>query len=635
MSRELVSTTQLVDILNLRNTQNYKGSLSREYEELERKIYLQRSRLPNRFCHDCNRRHELHYCENIRCERCGIRGHQRQVCNNKFYYYNRIYQCGCDAAICKRKRSEMRGQFGTHCCVCKESCDMSQMEMNYTTHQMRCMRCKELAGNNKRQITPPESPKPKRTYTPTPEPDELNIDLGESSNQNTQLTYAQIVRTEVEELPIKSNVSKEEEDRQNIQIERSEEYKKGKDGYPTEREIIRLINEDPEDGPRYREKSEMVKGRIIEKWMERILIERGFKQPEEKLETCRTCKKLWERNEMQSRQEGYETSFYCNLECMYASMINQEIIYTQTDLVPDGAQKRIEKITQLAERFCYSTKYKGIDFDMQPKTIIKNYHKNFGRENTQEINEYMDKYCQQIVEEEREKIIEQAKVDLGEDMETLYNPDVGLVALKKRAEFAENAQKNLIEENERLRSQLKELYEKITPKVNNERKIPNKYFNLEGRLDLESMDKISWEDYEKEELIRVIVKNIEKVKVIEQNGKRRERQYQSVMTGYERAIQRINNNEQNTPSKETERVTQLIEQNNELEKQLTQITQNYRNLELNYQYEWILNEQQMLEKVIIQERLTKTQGMLLQTRKTRSEERRVGKECRSKRSTNH
>ena len=181
--------------------------------------------------------------------------------------------------------------------------------------------------------------------------------------------------------------------------------------------------------------------------------------------------------------------------------------------------------------------------------------------------------------------------------------------------FAENAQKNLIKENEQLRSQLKELYERITPKVNNERKIPNKYFNLEGRLDLESVDKISWEDYEKEELIRVIVKNIEKVKVIEQNGKRRERQYQSVMSGYERAIQRINNNEQNILPKETERVTQLIEQNNELEKQLTQITQNYRNLELNYQYEWILNEQQMLEKVIIQERLTKTQGMLLQTRK--------------------
>src|SRR5438034_9247117 len=99
------------------------------------------------------------------------------------------------------------------------------------------------------------------------------------------------------------------------------------------------------------------------------------------------------------------------------------------------------------------------------------------------------------------------------------------------------------------------------------------------------MDKINWEDYEKEELIRIIIKNIEKVKVNEQNGKRRERQYQSVTLGYERAIQRINNNKQNTQPQETERITQLIEQNNELEKQLTQI--NYRNLELNYQYEWI------------------------------------------------
>src|SRR5438034_9523289 len=109
---------------------------------------------------------------------------------------------------------------------------------------------------------------------------------------------------------------------------------------------------------------------------------------------------------------------------------------------------------------------------MQPKTIIENYHKNFGRENTQEINEYMDKYCQQVVEEEREKIIEQAKVDLGEDMEALYNPDVGLVALKKRAEFTENAQKNLIKENEQLRSQLKELYERITQRLITKEKYP-------------------------------------------------------------------------------------------------------------------------------------------------------------------
>ena len=149
---------------------------------------------------------------------------------------------------------------------------------------MRCMRCKELTRNNKRQITPPDSPKPKRTHTPSPEPDEINIDLGETSN--AQPTYAQIVKTEVEGLPIKSNLSKEEEDRQNTQIKKSEEYKKGKEGYPTEREIIRLINEDPEDGPRYRAKSAMVKGRIIEKWTDKILIERRFKQLEEKLEIC-------------------------------------------------------------------------------------------------------------------------------------------------------------------------------------------------------------------------------------------------------------------------------------------------------------------------------------------------------------
>src|SRR6266536_1578522 len=258
---------------------------------------------------------------------------------------------------------------------------------------------------------------------------------------------------------------------------------------------------------------------------------------------------------------------------MYASMINQEIINTQTGLGPNEVQERIEKITQLAERFCYSTKYKGIDFNMQPKTILENYHKNFGRENTQEINEYMDKYCQQVKEEEKEKIIEQAKIDLGEDVEALYNPDIGLVALKKRAEFAENAQKNLIKENEQLRSQLKELYEKITPKTDNGSKIPNKYHKLQVELDLEGIDRINWENYEKEELMEVIVKNIEKVKVIERNGKRRERQYQSVMLGYEKAIQRINNNEQNTQQKGTERVTQLMEQSNELEKQLTQITQ--------------------------------------------------------------
>jgi hypothetical protein len=61
-----------------------------------------------------------------------------------YYYCNRIYLCGCNAAECKKNWSDEKGKFGTHCCICKKSKDLATMKTLKNGKNVRCQDCENI-----------------------------------------------------------------------------------------------------------------------------------------------------------------------------------------------------------------------------------------------------------------------------------------------------------------------------------------------------------------------------------------------------------------------------------------------------------------------------------------------------------
>src|SRR4051794_37390700 len=45
--------------------------------------------------HENDTYHNKFNCQKSKCQKCGKVGHEKQVCNNVLYFWNRLYLCGC------------------------------------------------------------------------------------------------------------------------------------------------------------------------------------------------------------------------------------------------------------------------------------------------------------------------------------------------------------------------------------------------------------------------------------------------------------------------------------------------------------------------------------------------------------
>ncbi|GBC24751.2 hypothetical protein GLOIN_2v1780098 [Rhizophagus irregularis DAOM 181602=DAOM 197198] len=167
---------QLKEVLNMPNPQNFRiktdlgqrckrcagrcqnnhYSLDREYGELKVVISnMQKHKEPMEcFKHSTVTYHPSHNCNKAKCERCGSWGHSKEVCNDKLYYWNRLYLCKCDGRRCKRRRSETQFKGGNHCCTCQKPVVFYEAYSNYKIGKLRCNECHENSVNNKRPPTP-------------------------------------------------------------------------------------------------------------------------------------------------------------------------------------------------------------------------------------------------------------------------------------------------------------------------------------------------------------------------------------------------------------------------------------------------------------------------------------------------
>ena len=161
--------TQLLDILRRvhPDLKNDKRCLKDEYDGLRGKIERRRDISQNNRtvkCRNqgCGRNHLLYFCQYENCEICGIRGHQRQICDTPIYYINLLCLCKCDGREIKRIRTHFNrkgdpiARHGTHCCYCKNPTPLEEMEV--IGERMLCEYCerneRRLNENNKQTITP-------------------------------------------------------------------------------------------------------------------------------------------------------------------------------------------------------------------------------------------------------------------------------------------------------------------------------------------------------------------------------------------------------------------------------------------------------------------------------------------------
>gem|GEM_PF-3451066 len=219
---------QLLKLLNEVNPNHRddRTKLKIVYDDLMKKIEKRRQVSSQNIqvkCRICNKRHLLYFCNYHNCEICGIRGHQKQICDTPIYYINLLYLCKCDARICKQNRSRLAkennllSKNSTHCCYCKNPTKLEDMQQ--FERRMKCEICitkDNQLGKGKHTITPPTSPRPEK-MAKSPEPTnedeydpmeliELNPIEESSNNIPNPPTYAQITKADTDTQP-KSNPS--------------------------------------------------------------------------------------------------------------------------------------------------------------------------------------------------------------------------------------------------------------------------------------------------------------------------------------------------------------------------------------------------------------------------------------------
>jgi len=100
---------------------------------------------------------------------------------------------------------------------------------------------------------------------------------------------------------------------------------------------------------------------ICEKCIEKDEKEILKENMEYKVEYCHRCGEEGTRSDMQNRFEGYDTVYYCDLNCQYAQMIIYEI----------GELQDQDKIDTLIKRYTTSTKYAGSSYGSVTEDSIR------------------------------------------------------------------------------------------------------------------------------------------------------------------------------------------------------------------------------------------------------------------------
>src|SRR2546423_10490689 len=139
MTRYLTRNYQELDrILNSvpRHIRDDRKKLASEWNGLRNKL-ITRNRIIfkniKKNCRNCNNTHLLYFCNHHNCEICGIRGHQKQICDTPIYYINLLYLCGYDAKRCKNirfrlnKKNNFIARHSTHCCNCNNPTPLKSM----------------------------------------------------------------------------------------------------------------------------------------------------------------------------------------------------------------------------------------------------------------------------------------------------------------------------------------------------------------------------------------------------------------------------------------------------------------------------------------------------------------------------
>ena len=194
--------------------------LKSEYDGLRKKMQLREKliyRNQPRQCNNCKENHILYFCNYTNCEICGIRGHQKQICDTPIYYMNLLYLCGCDARQCKRTRSRLNkennpaARNSTHCCKCNYPTRLEEMMMY--ENRMICQQCDNDIQNKKRMVTPPLSPRPDKAsktinekFEDLPPPEDPIQEMELDHNEFTTSTYAQVVTKQTRLNHTKKNI---------------------------------------------------------------------------------------------------------------------------------------------------------------------------------------------------------------------------------------------------------------------------------------------------------------------------------------------------------------------------------------------------------------------------------------------
>ncbi|GBB86910.1 hypothetical protein RclHR1_13360007 [Rhizophagus clarus] len=104
-------------------------------------------------------------CPKNVCNKCGKKGHARQMCDTMLYFWNRLHHCGCNLKTVKRNKSTMNNGGGNHCCICLKPIKYKDAYSNQSLRKLKCKSCFE----NKSPLTPESEDDRKRMRIETPE----------------------------------------------------------------------------------------------------------------------------------------------------------------------------------------------------------------------------------------------------------------------------------------------------------------------------------------------------------------------------------------------------------------------------------------------------------------------------------
>ena len=312
---------------------------------------------PNYECKICKKK-GLHFtpeCPTIECNRCGKKGHIGPKCNDETYLSLKTLRCGCNG-------SEITGSgYDTHCCICKQVTPLTQMEPSDNKIRARCGKCAQNMKdsntqtgskrncNTQSELTSPRPGKISRESTPIEDPME-GMDL----DGNGTTSYAEIVsRPIVSEITITEEQLTKPKKYFINQCEKCNRTGKGMNSVT----LLRYHKYWNHENKRIEIQELNICEKCIEKDEREILNENMA----HKVEYCHRCGEKGSRSDMQNRFEGYDTVYYCDLNCQYAQMIIYEM----------GELRDQDKIENLIRKYTTSTKYAGSSYGSVTDYSIK------------------------------------------------------------------------------------------------------------------------------------------------------------------------------------------------------------------------------------------------------------------------